>query len=509
MSNPYRHRARRLAVLGGTLVAVTACLADGPARPPTVATAAPGPAAAAEPAAPAVLLLADGRVVDQGTIVEADDGYLVRSPFGERLIPRRQVERAFGSMGEVYAYKLTRLPPHDPDERMKLAQWCLQHELMAEAREQLQAILASVPESKQAKAMLFQIEAAAGGAAPTDAALQRTGGESIEPPATLSLKEIRDAYGRNGSRPLGPPVVLDLPAPQAIKRYQEFGAYIHQDLQRSCARCHNERSPSAFQLIEAQSQRDMKNELLVRANLDAVLRLVDAQDPSRSPLLGAAIMPHKPDDKPILTGPNHPTYRRLAYWLGQMKSPNGAPRAAFPTGAEGVAPAAYQAAGAPAGSRFAADRRGGAAAAPGPSAASPGAEPQGFKPMTFARPPAPDVTTEAPHSVRLDTGATAPIEPKPPGQLLPGSAVGMPRNPPPAADFRAKRANRPAAGAPPGPPAGEASRKKTVNVPGIGEVEVVDLDNPPPKPEAQGPSKGIKGKQAQDALQKFMTNGRR
>jgi hypothetical protein len=460
-------------------------------------TVADGPAPAAEPP-PSVLLLADGSVV-RGTILETDDGYIVRTPIGQKLYRRRVVERTFGSLEEIYAYKLERLPARDPDERLRLAKWCLAQKLLPEAREQLAAILAAEPEHPRAQAMLFQIDAAlARRTAPADAAVQRTAVEPIEPPAALKLNELRDAARK--ARTVGPPVIFDLPPALAIKRYNDFQAYIHRDLQQTCVKCHHEQSDLAFQMTQARSTRDYNNDLLVRANLDAVLRLVDRQDPSRSRLLGAAIMPHKPDERPILHGANHPTYRRLEMWVAGLKSPTAPPAGPGPAPGDGVVPAALRAPAPRPNTGFAADRRGSAPTAPPPL---PAQTPAG--PSASVVPPPADLA--APHSIRLDSGETVPFEPAPAGQILPGSTVGMPKTPP--ATVPPPRVAVPRApGSPADPTATEKPAPKTITVPGIGEVEVVDLDAPTEK-EAAAKKAGKKDGINKDALQKFITGGRK
>jgi hypothetical protein len=344
--------------------------------------------------------------------------------------------------------------------------------------------------------MLFQLDAAmASRAGPSDPAVTRTAAESVEPPAALSLNAIRDAQRAAG--PVGPPVVFDLPVPQAVRCYNQFEAYVHPVLQNTCARCHNERSPSAFQMIQAKSRSDMSNDLLVRANLDAVLRLVDPQDPSRSRLLSAAVMPHKPDDRPILTGPNHPSYRALATWLSGLKSLTaGQPAAAgtAPVAADvGVQPAAHQPSSPPLpaarpGGSFAADRRS--------TPTTPAARTSTPAPAPVPARPAPPAEMASPHHVRLASGETVPIEPTPAGQILPGSTVGMPQRPP--------------AGPPPLPqmaaPTGGKTHK-TIHVPGIGEVEVVDLDAPPAR-EAGADRPARKDGIDKAALQRFISGGR-
>ena len=46
------------------------------------------------------------------------------------------------------------------------------------------------------------------------------------------------------------PVIFDLPPAQAVPRAAEFARYVQPVLLQSCARCHNERYPGTFQLVE-------------------------------------------------------------------------------------------------------------------------------------------------------------------------------------------------------------------------------------------------------------------
>jgi hypothetical protein len=481
--------------------------ADGPPAltpTPTPGVAAPAPVPAApgpDTPAPAVLLLSTGEVV-RGLVEETDEGYLVRTPIGELPYRRRQVEKVFGSIAEVYAYRRGRTPESDPDERLKLAQWCLAQKLHPQAQAELKAVLALNPQDGRARSMLFQLQSAGGRGLPADAGVQRTGGERVEPPAALSsttLKELREA-GRNNPLASGMPVIFDLPQAMAVKRYQEFAAYVHPALQRTCAQCHNEEASSKFQLIQARTKRDLDNDLLIRANLDAALRLIEPRDPSKSPLLSAAILPHPPSGKPILTGPNHPTYRLLITWVQGLKSTTAtatrpASHPAPAPGGSGVVPASAEGA-APAPAQFAADRM-----APRPAAtpAAPVAAP--------AVVPEAPATLEVPHSIQFPGGEARQAAPAPAGQMLPGSTAGLPSNPPPPAAFAPPTLPRPAAAgnatAPAAAPAAPGA-PKTITVPGLGEVPVVDTREgaPAPKP-ADGATK--KKKLDPSALQKFMS----
>src|SRR3954453_7402984 len=100
-----------------------------------------------------VILLSNGRLL-HGEVQEDGASYVLKQKVGSIRFPRTAVEKTFGSIGEVYQYKRSRLPREDPDEQMKLARWCLSQGLNAEAKAQLQEVVARYPGHVQAKAML-------------------------------------------------------------------------------------------------------------------------------------------------------------------------------------------------------------------------------------------------------------------------------------------------------------------------------------------------------------------
>jgi hypothetical protein len=447
--------------------------AEDPASP---RPALPG----SSPSAPtlSVLLLSRGEVV-RGSLSETDDGYVLATPAGELRYKRHQVEGVFGSLAEVYLYKRSRTPANDPDERLKLALWCLAQELFGEAQSELEAVLRISPDYERARQMLHHLQAHARRTQARDPEVVRTRAEAPAPLSSRALQEVREAARRNPTVAAAPPIIFDLQRPLAVKRFQEFAAYVHPELQRRCASCHHEQSNLDFQLIQARARNDYNNELLVRANLDATLRLVDPDDPPRSRLLSSTIMPHKPTGRPILSGPNDIVYRQLLVWVSGLRSAASAarwsPEAPQPSG-----PAA------PPGG-FAADRAG---ALPGPGVVPASA---GHSPPASSLP-------------RLDPAPT--VSPRPAGQILPGSATGLPQSLPPPQEFPTS----PLLGGPNAAPLNlkpeavpadpQQPQRRTIQVPGIGEVPVVDPKERPavPAPAAKKPI-GLNV----DALQKFMT----
>ena len=324
----------------------------------TVAPGQDSPPPRANPQAPtfAALLLSNGQVV-RGQIVEdaAAGVYHLQTRGGQVHYPRSKVDKAAGSVGELYQFRVARLPAGDPDERIKLARWCLTEQLPAQAHEQLLAAQAMCPDDAEVRRMLYNLTAATDRAGPVDPAVRQTSGEAPAPLDPRVVGRVKKSYNAL-------PVIFDLPPAQAVKRAGEFTRYVQPVLLQSCARCHNEKYSGTFQLVEIKNRRDGTNPDIARSNLDATLRLVNPDDPSRSDLLSAGLVPHGPNKNAIFSGPNDRLYQILAVWAKSLRPDSAAARpptdAVGRTGFGATEPAP--------GDGFAADR-GGSNPSPSPS----------------------------------------------------------------------------------------------------------------------------------------------
>ena len=218
-------------------------------------------------------------------------------------------------------------PEHNSEERMKLAHWCLNQQMIPEAREQLTKVVALNPKNQQAHAMLISIDQTAAVAAMRrrDPEVRQTRGERVadDRPATLDSALIRGAQSALGIS--GLPVIFDLPKPLAVTRATEFAKYVHPLLQARCTRCHNENYDGKFQLVQYKTRADQTADAL-RANLDATLRLIDPNNLSRSELLSSTLRPHGrgPIKRPVFPGSNDRAYQVLESWVSQLRPPRPA-----------------------------------------------------------------------------------------------------------------------------------------------------------------------------------------
>ena len=271
------------------------------------------------------LLLTDGRLI-QGIISREDSFYIVKQRIGVMRFPKKLVEGSFASLHETYQYKIARLPEDDTSERLKLARWCLNFHLTAEAKEQLLKVMEISPKHGPARAMLSKLEQAEMTKATRfDPAIQQTGAEEVREDRAGARD---DAVLRGAERAMGVsrlPVIFDLPRPLAIKRADEFARFIQPVLQLKCAKCHNAGYEGPFQLVPIANVRQLTTDA-VRANLDATLRLIDPENPSKSELLSSTLRPHGngPKSRPIFEGSNNRAYQILAAWVNSLHAPQQA-----------------------------------------------------------------------------------------------------------------------------------------------------------------------------------------
>lgn len=267
------------------------------------------------------LLLANGQIL-RGIVSEDQAQYRLVQRIGVLYFPRKRVEGVFGCVREIYQYKVDQLPERDSEERLKLAHWCLNHQMIPEARYQLSKVVALNPRNQQAQSMIVSIDQAATIAEmrKRDPEVRQTQAERLadERPAALDSAVIRGA--QSALKISSSPVIFDLPKPLAVTRATEFAKYVHPLLQAYCAKCHNENYEGAFQLVQYKSRVDQTSDAL-RANLDATLRLIDPDNLSRSELLSSTLRPHGrgPNKRPIFPGSNDRAYQVLESWVSQLR----------------------------------------------------------------------------------------------------------------------------------------------------------------------------------------------
>ena len=90
------------------------------------------------------LVLRNGRTIE-GDIQLVGDQYRVGRNGGETLVPANLVLRLFRDTEEAYQFLRGKTDLNDPDERLRLAKWCLDYHLRTQAEEEASVALVLRP----------------------------------------------------------------------------------------------------------------------------------------------------------------------------------------------------------------------------------------------------------------------------------------------------------------------------------------------------------------------------
>lgn len=274
------------------------------------------PAVRPESASPQVLILMDEATV-VGRFERQADGSVRRLDGGGQVYSKRQVARLCASLEEAYLCLRGRANLRDPHERYRLAQWCLRHGLPNFARVEAEAALELMPEFPAARQMLAQAVQAEramkekqalpatgaaafprptaegsahnagsreGGAAPKEAKASAT---AVTPSSLAELDQ-------QANTPLAAVSFAGWEQMLQPMELQEFTRSIQPILINGCGSgaCHGDpaRREAGFYLLRGYEGRLSSQQ--TRANLAQVLKLIDKERPSQSPLLRRSILPH-------------------------------------------------------------------------------------------------------------------------------------------------------------------------------------------------------------------------
>jgi hypothetical protein len=242
-----------------------------------------------EPAAGRVLVLANERTLE-GDIERAGNQYRIRRATGETWIPAEKALRLCSTREEAYAYLRTRANLRDPDERVRLARWCLLYGMRGEALEEVKAAVEVRPSHLEAQRLLRNLQSSMA---------------SPPPP--------RSPVPPEPSGEVSNPVSLDCP-PEALSL---FTTKVQPILMNTCASCHAGGRGGNFKLTRVFTD-SPQNSRATQQNLAAALAQVHRDTPAASPLLAKAITVHGDAEQPPLKGRQTPAYRTLEEWVERL-----------------------------------------------------------------------------------------------------------------------------------------------------------------------------------------------
>ncbi|HEV3144188.1 MAG TPA: hypothetical protein VGZ47_09915 [Gemmataceae bacterium] len=281
--------------------------------PPLFLAAVVGPVFAADPQLPSsgkVLVLDQERILE-GDIERVGNRFRIRHTSGETWIPATDALALVADRKAAYELLKKRTNLRDPDERYRLARWCLVYGLRPQA--------------------LAEAEAAAE-LRPKDADLARFRDDVKQ----LVAKPVPAAPAKVAEPANAEPAEADV-TPESLSL---FVSKVQPILMNVCATCHATGHGGDFRLLRTYSNSALGQRATL-ANVAAVSAYVNRQQPEASPLLVRAITAHGDAAAPPIRDRQFPAFRHLDDWvrmaLDQPLQPKALPAAAARTAPTGPA----------------------------------------------------------------------------------------------------------------------------------------------------------------------------
>jgi hypothetical protein len=223
--------------------------------PPGPARAAPASASTGEQ----VLLLKNEHTMIGAISRDEDGNYVVRRERGATTLSAEQVWKLCDSLEVALQFLRAQTNLNDADERMRLCDWCRNHDLKALALEEVRAAARLRPGDKRIKRILELMIATQGQKTPTAP-------RPTEPPPVAPIDLTDDALCR-------------------------FATHIQPILMNTCASCHIGERGGNFHLVRTYGA-TLENRRTLQQNLTAVLAQVNLRNPASSPLLLKGVSIH-------------------------------------------------------------------------------------------------------------------------------------------------------------------------------------------------------------------------
>jgi hypothetical protein len=230
-----------------------------------------------------VLVLDTERTLE-GDIDLVGQQYRIRRTIGETFVPANRVLALCASMEDALRFLRGRCNLHDPDERLRLSEWCRVRGLRELAIEEVRAAVALRPEHAPSQRMLQILTAQA----------------TIRPAGPGPA---------NDPEP-GPLPSLDLNA----EAMTQFTTRIQPILMNACANCHATGKGGSFKLLRTYEEALVPQRTTVN-NAAAVLAQINLEQPLQSQLLNKALNQHGDMTVPPFKNRQAPAFRTLEDWV--------------------------------------------------------------------------------------------------------------------------------------------------------------------------------------------------
>ena len=229
-----------------------------------------------------VLLLRTERTLE-GEITKVGTQYRIRSGRGESWIAGDQVARLFADWDEAHRYMQSRANLGDPDERLRLARWCMLNRLSKQALQEARVALEMRPTHGETTQLVALLERSLAG--PND---DKTTART--PNAAPAMPSVD----------VSPETMI------------AFTTRVQPILMNACVGCHSGGRGGAFQLTRVL---DGGQRAGTQRNLAVTLAHANLDQPALSPLLIKAVSAHGGTTRRPLENRQATPYRTLLTWL--------------------------------------------------------------------------------------------------------------------------------------------------------------------------------------------------
>lgn len=244
-----------------------------------------------------VLILDNDRTLE-GDIEKVGDRYRLRRGDAITWIPGQSSAVLCPDLPSALKALRQRANLQDPDERMRLAQWCLARNLKELALQEAKAALALRPEHSQTVRFVRHLETRESPPAPI---------RQISAPSDADTKGLQ--------------LTTD-----SLSLYTRS---VQPILMNACATCHATEKGGNFRLIRSYDP-GLGNRRTLQANIAAVLNQISTAAPLSSPLLVKSVSVHGGQSHPALKGRQSEPYRLLEDWVRMVSEEHAVSRPAEP-----------------------------------------------------------------------------------------------------------------------------------------------------------------------------------
>jgi hypothetical protein len=235
------------------------------------------------------VLILDNEKTWTGDVERVGDQYRVKRLVGETWIQASRVLQVCATLEDAHRFMQSRANLDDPDERIRLAEWCRQHNLLTQASEEAKAAFALKPDDPKVKHLMNY----------------------------LAQAKAQADQPRPAPQPERATPRVDLTA----EALGQFAAKVQPILMNACVNCHNSGRPNGFQLVRTSG--GLNNRRSLEQNLAAVMAEINLNNPGSSRLLQKAVSIHAPG---MTQGPlknrQVPAYQTIDQWVRMMLDTN-------------------------------------------------------------------------------------------------------------------------------------------------------------------------------------------